>query len=125
MIILTAEEILRLHRKLIDKTGGLDGVRDAGLLESSVMSCMQTFDDQELYPDIIDKAAWITFSICKNHPFIDGNKRTAVLCMLTILRINKIEISYTQKELISFGLRVAEGSMGYEQIIEWIHWHRI
>ena len=125
MIILTAEEILRLHRKLIDKTGGLDGVRDAGLLESSVMSCMQTFDDQELYPDIIDKAAWITFSICKNHPFIDGNKRTAVLCMLTILRINKIEISYTQKELISFGLRVAEGSMGYEQIIEWIRRHKI
>ncbi|MFR7655146.1 type II toxin-antitoxin system death-on-curing family toxin [Monoglobus pectinilyticus] len=109
----------------MDKTGGLDGVRDAGLLESSVMSCMQTFDDQELYPDIIDKAAWITFSICKNHPFIDGNKRTAVLCMLTILRINKIEISYTQKELISLGLRVAEGSMGYEQIIEWIRRHKI
>lgn len=86
---------------------------------------MQTFDDQELYPDIIDKAAWIIFSICKNHPFIDGNKRTAVLCMLTILRINKIEISYTQKELISLGLRVAEGSMGYEQIIEWIRRHKI
>lgn len=125
MIILTAEEILRLHRKLIDKTGGLDGVRDVGLLESSVMSCMQTFDDQELYPDIVDKAAWLTFSICKNHPFIDGNKRIAVLCMLTMLRINKIEISYSQKELIFLGLSVAEGSMGYEQIIEWIHQHKI
>lgn len=120
MIVLTKSEVLRLHEKLIEKTGGLSGVRDMGLLESAVMNCMQTFDEMELYPTIIEKAAVMAFSICKNHPFADGNKRTAVLAMLTMLRINKVNLVYSQNELISLGLGIADGTIDYNQIVDWI-----
>ena len=93
MIILTKEEILLLHAKLIRKTGGLSSVRDMNLLESAIGNYMQTFDGTELYPTIIEKAAIIVLSLCKNHPFIDGNKRIAVLTMLVMLKLNQVEIS--------------------------------
>jgi len=123
-MILTVNEALGMHRKLIAKTGGLDGVRDIGILEMSVLSCTQTFNDEELYPSVIEKAARVAFSICKNHPFVDGNKRTAILCMLTALRINQIElIKYTQTELVSLGLGIADGSIDYQDIVLWIKEH--
>ena len=123
MIILTADEVITLHQRLIMKTGGLDGVRDVGLLESAVWNCFQTFDEEELYPGVIEKAARMAFGICQNHPFIDGNKRTAVLAMLTILRVNQVSLRYTQEELIRLGLSVADGTMNYEAIVSWIQEH--
>ena len=123
MIVLTKEEILSLHAKLIRKTGGLSGVRDMGLLESVIVNCMQTFNEAELYPTIIEKAAITAFSLCKNHPFIDGKKRIAVLTMLMILRLNQVEISYTQQELIDFGLNIADNMLNYEGIVSWIESH--
>ncbi len=100
MIILTKDEILCLHEKLLNKTGGLAGIRDINMLESAVLNSLQTFDGNELYPTIIEKAAHMAFAICKNHPFVDGNKRTALLTMLVMLRINKILLKYSQTELI-------------------------
>lgn len=125
MIILTKDEILFLHDKLIQKTGGLHGVRDMGLLESAVANCMQTFDEQELYPTIIEKAAVTAFSICKNHPFADGNKRIAILSMLMMLRLNKVELSYAQQELIDLGLGIANGNIDYDGIVDWLNNHCI
>ena len=125
MIVLTKEEILSLHAKLIRKTGGLSGVRDMGLLESAALNCIQTFDEAKLYPTIIEKAAITAFSLCKNHPFIDGNKRIAVLTMLAMLRLNQVEISYTQQELIDFGLSIADNTLNYEGIVSWIKSHRV
>lgn len=123
MIILTKEEVLRLHEKLLEKTGGLPGVRDMGMLESAVLNCMQTFNETELYPTVLEKSARTAFSICKNHPFNDGNKRTAILTMLVILKLNSINLTYSQKELIDLGLGIADGSVNYENIVEWIKQH--
>lgn len=123
MIILTKEEVLRLHEKLLEKTGGLPGVRDMGMLESAVLNCMQTFNETELYPTVLEKSARTAFSICKNHPFNDGNKRTAILTMLVILKLNSINLTYSQKELIDLGLGIADGSVNYENIIDWIKQH--
>ena len=123
MIVLTKEEILSLYAKLIRKTGGLSGVRDMELLESAALNCMQTFDETDLYPTIIEKAAITAFSLCKNHPVIDGNKRIAVLTMLAILRLNQVEISYTQQELIDFGLNIADSTLNYDGIVNWIKSH--
>ena len=125
MIILTKDEIIILHEKLLQATGGLTGIRDTGLLESAVMNCMQTFDEAELYPTIIEKAARIAFSICKNHPFNDGNKRVAVLAMLVMLKINKVELLYTQQELIDLGLGIADSCIDYPQILDWIKSHTV
>jgi death-on-curing protein len=123
MIILTVADVAALHEKLIAATGGLSGVRDAGLLESAVMNCYQSFGDDELYPTVIEKAARMAFGLCKNHPFADGNKRAAVTAMLVILRVNGVSLSYTQPELVAIGLNIADDSASYENIIAWIRAH--
>jgi len=122
-MILTVDETLDMHHKLILRTGGLDGVRDIGMLEMSVLSCTQTFNDEELYPSTIEKSARMAFSICKNHPFVDGNKRTAILAMLTTLHVNQVTLHYTPAELISLGLGIADGTINYQDIVSWIREH--
>lgn len=124
MIFLTTDEILLLHQKLLAATGGLDGVRDPGLLESAVYSAMQAFAEEEVYATVEEKAARLAYAITQNHPFCDGNKRIGVLVMLMTLRLNGIGIVYTQKELIDLGLSIANGSRGYEAILAWIRAHR-
>ena len=125
MIILTVEEVLELHKMLVATTGGAAGVRDIGLLESAVMGCHQTFDGVMLYPTVIEKAAQIAFAICKNHPFVDGNKRAAVTAMGVMLDMNNIAISFSQAELIHLGLGLADGSLGYNDILQWIESHQV
>ena len=123
MIILTKDEIIKLHKKLIAATGGSYGLRDMGLLESAVFGCSQSFGGVDLYPTVIEKSARMAYAICKNHPFIDGNKRVAVTSMLVILRMNDISLSYTQSELISLGLGIADNAVDYEDIKAWIGKH--
>jgi death-on-curing protein len=123
MIILTVSEVVALHGKLIAATGGLPGIRDAELLESAVFGCYQSFGDEDLYPTVIEKAARMAFAICKNHPFADGNKRAAVTSMLVILRVNDIELSYTQTELVNLGLGIATGAVDYGNIVAWLRAH--
>jgi len=120
MIILTMHEVLQLHEKLVAATGGASGVRDFGLLESAIMGCYQSFGGVMLYPTVIEKAAQMAFAICKNHPFVDGNKRAAVTAMLVMLRMNGIAMFYTQQELIALGLGLADGSLKYSDVLHWI-----
>ena len=108
MIVLTVDEIVGIHSKLIQKTGGLDGIRDKGLLESAVFNISTGFEDVELYPAIEEKAARLAYGIVSNHAFLDGNKRIGVLSMLMTLKLNHVDIKYSQKELIELGLKVAE-----------------
>lgn len=124
MILLNCNEIRSAHTRLIQKTGGLDGVRDIGLLESTVLSTYSSFSDTELYPTIEEKAARLAFSIISNHAFIDGNKRIGLLVMLMTLQLSHIKLIYTQDELVKLGLGIADGSIGYEYILVWIIKHR-
>ena len=125
MIILTTDEIIKVHAKLIKATGGSHGLRDMGLLESAVLGCTQTFGGEDLYPTVIEKASRMAYSICKNHPFVDGNKRVAVTALLVILRMNDVILSYTQDELIILGLGIADGNLNYDDIIIWVNKHVI
>ena len=123
MIVLNVPELVRLHEKIIAATGGSLGIRDMGLLESAVLGCYQTFDDTDLYPSIIEKVARMAYSVSRNHPFIDGNKRIAVTSMLVMLRLNGINLSFAQNELVALGLGIADGSIGYDEIVKWIKKH--
>lgn len=122
MIILTVEEIIEAHSRLIQKTGGLNGIRDRALLESAVFNILSSFDGIEVYPSIEEKAARLMYSLVKNHSFLDGNKRIGVLAMLLTLNLN-YKLSYSQKELIELGLGTANGSLGYDKILAWIKEH--
>lgn len=124
MIFLTLEEIISLHSRLIHKTGGLDGVRDFGLLESALASCQSSFAEVEQYPTLEEKAARLAFSLTNNHAFLDGNKRIAVLVMLTTLQLNGISLKFTQHELITLGLSLADGSYCYKDVLKWVREHK-
>ena len=124
MITLTVSEILRLHQKLLDATGGLSGTRDLGLLESAVYSANQVFGEEEAYPTVEQRAARLAYAITQNHPFADGNKRIGMLVMLMTLRLNHVQIQYTQAEVIQLGLSVADNSYRYEDILAWINNHK-
>lgn len=123
MILLTTDEIILLHSKLISRTGGSDGVRDKNLLESALYSAVSGFDGFDVYPSIEEKSARLMYSLVNNHPFIDGNKRIGVLVMLMTLKLNDVIIKYSQNELIILGLGVADGSYGYCDILKWIKNH--
>ena len=122
---LSKEQILMLHKQLIEQTGGSDGVRDHGLLESAIESPFQSFDGEELYPTIQAKAARLGYGLIKNHCMIDGNKRIGTHALLVFLAINGIELSYTQKELYEEILSVASDNLGYEDLLHWVLEHQI
>lgn len=124
MIFLTVGEIIAIHSKLILKTGGSDGLRDRALLESAVYSAYNAFEEVAQYPSTEEKAARFAFAIVSNHAFIDGNKRIGMLVMLMALKLNGINISYTQQELIDLGLWVASGKSQYDDILNWIVSHK-
>ncbi|MFA6856650.1 MAG: type II toxin-antitoxin system death-on-curing family toxin, partial [Treponema sp.] len=100
------------------------GIREENLLDSALKLPFQTFDLKELYPEIIDKAAQLCYSMIENHPFIDGNKRTGVHLMLVFLELNNVKIKYSQKELIDFGFGIASGKIARDEIKEWILAHK-
>ena len=124
MIFFEYEQVVKIHRSLIEKTGGMDGIRDAQLLDSALKTPFQTFGGNNLYPDILDKASQLCYSLIENHPFVDGNKRIGVHLMLLFLKLNNIEVNYSQQELIDFGLDIASGKMSKNDIKEWIIEHR-
>ena len=123
MIRMTKAQVMRIHSKLTAVTGGADGVREIGLLESALEAPFQTFGGYELYPTLVEKGARLGASLVGNHPFVDGNKRIGVHAMLVFLALNGIEPKYTQVELADLGIALADGSMKYEELLEWLRAH--
>ncbi|OQA13772.1 MAG: Toxin Doc [Firmicutes bacterium ADurb.Bin356] len=117
---LSVEHIKQIHSFVIAETGGLEGIRDEGALESAVNTPFQTFDSTSLYKTIEAKAARLAYSIVKNHAFIDGNKRTGIMAMLLFLELNGAGRDCTDEELIHIGLGLADGSMDDQDLLNWI-----
>lgn len=124
MIALEFDEVIELHKKLIDRTGGTHGVRDTELLKSALENPFQTFDGKELYPSVIEKIAVLTYSVTNNHCMIDGNKRLGVSLMGILCKLNNINISYTQSELVELGINLAEKKYNKDSIKQWIIKHK-
>lgn len=119
MKYLTAEQVLFIHSRLIDETGGSHGIRDLGILQSAISRPMVTFKGKALYPDVFQKAAAIMESLIKNHPFIDGNKRTAISSAGIFLRINGDSLETSQEELEDFTLSMATGKASFNDAVKW------
>ncbi len=114
------EDILELHHKSIKDYGGANGIRDIGLLESAIARPFQTFADEDLYPTIFDKAAALGESLIINHPFVDGNKRTGLLAMLSLLISNQYTLNASSNDLYNFVINISTGSLSFEKIVEWL-----
>ena len=123
MKVLSKQQILMLHSMLVAQSGGMDGLRDEGLLESAINTPLQTFGGQELYPTVLEKAARLGYGLIHNHPFLDGNKRIGAHAMLVFLDINNITLSYEDDDLIAAILRVASGDMEEGELLEWLKTH--
>lgn len=120
MILLTTQDILQLHQGIIRATGGESGIRDAGMIDSAVNSIYGGFDGVELYATIEEKAARLCFGLVVNHGFVDGNKRIGTVAMLVTLKINGINMAYSDSELTDLILNVAKQKSGYKEILDWI-----
>ena len=125
MKMLTKEQVLLLHRQLIQETGGEPGLRDEGLLESALHAPFQGFGGTEAYPSIQQKAARLCYGLVADHPFVDGNKRIGAHTMLVFLALNGIELSYTQQELSDIVLQVAAGAISWEELLSWLLRHQV
>lgn len=125
MIKFSEEKVLLLHRLLIEATGGTDGVRDIGLLDSALESAYATFDGKELFPSKEEKAARLGVGLVSNHAFVDGNKRIGMYVLLSFLEVNGIQIEATNEEVVEAGLALARSDMKYEGLLTWILEHKV
>jgi death on curing protein len=120
MIYLTPEQVLFLHAQLVAETGGSHGVRDLNLLLSALEKPQASFDDLDLYPDILAKAAALMDSLIRNHPFVDGNKRTSIVSAGIFLLLNEYKLITTNPELEKFTLEVARSEHSLLKITAWL-----
>ena len=117
---LLEETVLAIHKRQIAEHGGSDGVRDAGLLSSALARPQNLLAYSEETPDVPALAAAYSFGVAKNHPFIDGNKRTALVVMRTFLQLNNYNLNAGQEEKYLIFLQLAEGSLSEEELTDWI-----
>nr|NNM89426.1 type II toxin-antitoxin system death-on-curing family toxin [Bacilli bacterium] len=123
MRFLTTEEVLYIHFQVIDRFGGLHGVRDIGGLESAVARPRTTVFGSDAYLTLIEKASTLLHSLILNHPFYDGNKRTAFAAIGLFLHLNGISISSAHQEIEDFVVCVAERHLSVETIADWLSNH--
>lgn len=123
MIILTLEQLLEIHAIAIDATGGSAGIRDLGRLESAIATQTQNVFGEELYSSIADKAAALIRAVIADHPFVDGNKRTAMLAGLTFLEINELAFKANPGEIEDFAVFIAVKRLDIPAITAWLKKH--
>ena len=120
---LSLAEVVRLHGLIIAQTGGSDGLRDLGMLESALGQPRHTFGGQDLYPTLAGKGSALGFSLIMNHPFIDGNKRIGHAALEGLLMLNGFELSVGIDEAEAEILAVAAGQRTREKLQEWVEKH--
>lgn len=123
MIWISAEDILLIHSRVIEGSGGLDGLRDRNGLEAAIAAPMQTFDGQELYPSDIEKIARLGFGLASNHAFVDGNKRIGAMMTQLLLEWNGYDLTLRTGELADMFIAIADGTANGKDLLDWVYAH--
>ncbi|MEO7841838.1 MAG: type II toxin-antitoxin system death-on-curing family toxin, partial [Anaerolineales bacterium] len=123
MRYLTVGEVLELYNRVMKQSGGSVGILNLGALESSVAQPRMTFNGEELYPTVLEKASALGYSIIQNHPFVDGNKRAGHAALETFLMLNGYEIFAGVDEQTEIVLGVAAGKIDRNMFTEWLRNH--
>ncbi|MBI2018878.1 type II toxin-antitoxin system death-on-curing family toxin [Candidatus Daviesbacteria bacterium] len=134
MKYLSVKDVLLLHNMAVDESGGSHGLRDLGLLESAVARPQASFGGEDLYPDIFLKTGALIHVLLRNHPFVDGNKRTSMFSAMTFLELNGYLFNARQKEVVKFALKVENRrglfshkleneKLSVEKIAKWLKEH--
>jgi death-on-curing protein len=123
MILLSFDDVLVLHERIIRQSGGSLGVRNREIVASALVQPFATFDGHELYPTLIEKAALMGYLLICNHPFVDGNKRIGHAVMEILMVLNGFEIEATVDEQETIILKVADGGISREEFTVWLESH--
>lgn len=118
--MISAEDAIAAHGRQIQRFGGLPGLRDARALDAALNSPWQSFDGVELYPSDAEKAARLAFEIISQHPFNDGNKRCGLVLLVSFMRQRGHRFEPRHDELYDAVLGVADGSLGYEDLLAFV-----
>ena len=116
-------EVLYVHEQIIEKAGGKQGIRDFTLLHSALERCKATYAGEDLYPTLLHKAAALLHSMTMNHPFLDGNKRTAYAVMVRFLDSNRYIVKVSQKEIVRMCVAVDNDGLKVKEIVSWLRQH--
>jgi len=119
-VFLRLEDVLEIHRQVIQATGGSAGLRDVGLLDSAIHRPQASFGGVAFYADLPEQAAALLHSLAMNHPFVDGNKRTAFGAMDVFLRLNGMQLDASEDEKYNFVMDVACGRLAFPAIVQWL-----
>jgi death-on-curing protein len=125
MRYLTLGEVVALHRAIVASSGGGDGIRDLGALESALAQPKATFGSEDLYPSAAEKASALAFSLAMNHPFVDGNKRIAHAAMAVFLDLNGFAIEATVDDQERLMLDLAAGTLPRDALTAWVKGHAV
>ena len=120
---LTLDEVEHLHALVLARSGGADGLRDRGALESAVAQPRQSFGGEDLYPTLAAKAAALAHGLVANHPFMDGNKRIGHAAMEVFLVLNGHEVEAPVDEQEALFLDLAAGKVSRAELTEWLSGH--
>ena len=123
MIWISAEDVILIHSRVIEGSGGLDGLRDRDGLEAAISAPMQTFDGKELYPTDLEKIARLGFGLASNHTFVDGNKRIGAMMTQLLLKWNGYDLTLHTGELADMFIAIADGTAKEKDLLDWIHRH--
>ena len=123
MIWISAEDVILIHSRVIEGSGGLDGLRDRDGLEAAVSAPMQTFDGKELYPTDLEKIARLGFGLASNHAFVDGNKRIGAMMTQLLMKWNGYDLTLHTGELADMFIAIADGTAKEKDLLDWIHRH--
>lgn len=113
-----------MHRDLTESTGGSPGILNEGALQSALAAPLQTFEGEELYPTLEEKAAKLAYFLISNHAFVDGNKRIGLYAMLVFLELNHCPLEFSQVELVDLGWGIASGKYKEPDILDFILSHK-
>ena len=123
MIWISAEDVILIHSRVIEGSGGLDGLRDRDGLEAAVSAPMQTFDGKQLYPTDLEKIARLGFGLASNHAFVDGNKRIGAMMTQLLLKWNGYDLTLHTGELADMFIAIADGTAKEKDLLDWISKH--
>ena len=123
MIWITTDDVLQIHSRVIQHSGGMDGLRDRASLEAAISAPMQSFGGQDLYPTIVEKIARLGYGLASNHAFVDGNKRIGAMMTQLLLKWNGFQMSLCSGELADMFIAIADGSAGESDLLAWIQEH--
>lgn len=122
-LFLTLDEVIEIHREMIERYGGSPGIRDMDLLQSAVAMPQASFGGQFLHDDLFEMAAAYLFHIVQNHPFVDGNKRVGAIAAFTFLKLNGLTLTSPETEFEEHVLAVAQGKLGKAAVAEFLRRH--